>query len=361
MSIPTFHYDDLYPVPFPDDVPTAPLESISLLQLDAGDAGAIQRVGHAMRHVGFFYLDLRGHEVGMELLREAVECCRLIKDTLTGLPVERKEQYKIREELGAFDRGYIAKKSPVDGSALHETYNIPAKELMADPPTPVLPPWLATHEATYRSALQHASQISGTLLRIFEGELGLPAGALQQLHDITQPSGTFLRLLRYPGKPAERANLEHELTFPAHKDYSTVSLLFNWLGGLQVQRSASLGHAPDARDEVPEDDWVWVRPQPGHLLVNGGWMLENFSNKAMRAGWHRVMNAPGNQAPFDKFSVLFGMRPLDIAPMRALDEAVAPKGNILSCKEWTAQGISSFINRVSQEEQSLLPTITVRS
>lgn len=105
MSLPTAYYDDLIPQPFPDNVPTAPLGSISLAQLDAGEAGARQRVGHAMRHVGFFYLDLRGHEVGMALLREAVECCRLTKDTLIGLPMELKEQYKVREELGAFDRG----------------------------------------------------------------------------------------------------------------------------------------------------------------------------------------------------------------------------------------------------------------
>ncbi|KAL6704643.1 hypothetical protein ACN47E_008040 [Coniothyrium glycines] len=357
MSIPTAYFEDLCPQPFPNDVPTAPLESISLAQLVAGDAAAVQRVGHAMRHIGFFYLDLRGHEVGMELLREASECCRLIKDTLVGLPVELKEQYKIREELGAFDRGYIAKKNPADGSALHETYNMPAKELMADPPAQVLPPWLATHEATFQSALQHASEVAATLLRIFERDLGLRAGALQELHDITQPSGTFLRLLRYPGKPAERAHLDDELTFPAHKDYSTVSLLFNWLGGLQVQRSTSLGHAPDARDDVPADDWVWVRPQPGHLLVNGGWMLEILTNRVMRAGWHRVVNAPGSQAPFDKLSVLFGMRPKDVAPMRALDEAVGLEGDVLNAKEWTAQGIRRFIQRVGQEEKSLLPDI----
>lgn len=257
--------------------------------------------------------------------------------------------------MGALHRSltggrYIAKKNPADGSALHETYNVPAKELMADPPTPVLPPWLAMHEATFQSALRHAAQITATLLRIFEAELGLPAGALQEVHDITQPSGTFLRLLRYPGKPAERADVEPALTFPAHKDYSTVSLLFNWLGGLLHLQAASLGHAPAARDDVPEDDWVWVRPQPGHVLVNGGWMLEIFSNKAMRAGWHLVMNAPGSQAPFDKLSVLFGMRPLD----------VAPEGDVLNCKQWTAQGIRSFIQRVRQEEKSLLPDIEHR-
>ena len=61
-----------YPA-FPDDVPTAPLLSISLRELDSDAGEASNRLFQACQDFGFFYLDLQGFDLGEAILRESEE------------------------------------------------------------------------------------------------------------------------------------------------------------------------------------------------------------------------------------------------------------------------------------------------
>jgi isopenicillin N synthase-like dioxygenase len=63
-------------LPFPKDIPTAPLHRLSLSKVRS-DASESERLFSACRDLGFFYLDLRQDEQGEILLKEAEELFKM--------------------------------------------------------------------------------------------------------------------------------------------------------------------------------------------------------------------------------------------------------------------------------------------
>lgn len=106
---------DLYPVPFPKDVPIIKLDTISLRKILENDDAEIKRLFESLKEPGFFNLDLKDHPIGIELLREAVDCIRIIKEMLPKLPMEEKKKYEPRKRIGVFDKGYVTKEVLPDG------------------------------------------------------------------------------------------------------------------------------------------------------------------------------------------------------------------------------------------------------
>jgi isopenicillin N synthase-like dioxygenase len=96
---------DLYPAPFPDDVPIVELETISLAKLLAGDEDEAQTMFEILKGAGFFYLDLTDHPEGLKILEDAVACCRLSQTIFPVMSVEEKQKYKTRDRVGIFDKG----------------------------------------------------------------------------------------------------------------------------------------------------------------------------------------------------------------------------------------------------------------
>lgn len=82
----------LYP-PFPSDLATAPLESISLHRLRTSDPFATEcsNLFAACRNLGFFYLDLAGSELGEKIVREA-EQLHILQQEFYALPHEVKDE-----------------------------------------------------------------------------------------------------------------------------------------------------------------------------------------------------------------------------------------------------------------------------
>ena len=89
-SLTTHH---LYP-PFPKDLPTAPLGSISLQTLEDASSSFPEcaTLFEACRTLGFFYLDLTGSELGESILRESEELNKL-QQQFYALPHESKDEY----------------------------------------------------------------------------------------------------------------------------------------------------------------------------------------------------------------------------------------------------------------------------
>ncbi len=96
---------DLYPAPFPEDVPTVKLETISLAKLIANDEDEARRLFENCKDPGFFNLDLTDHPDGVQLLKDAVACARLTKAIIPTMPMEEKKMYKMRSRIGIFDMG----------------------------------------------------------------------------------------------------------------------------------------------------------------------------------------------------------------------------------------------------------------
>ncbi|KAI3390883.1 hypothetical protein diail_8444, partial [Diaporthe ilicicola] len=78
--------------PFPDDIPTAIIETISLTSLAAQDEAASQNLLAACREQGFFMLDLSGSELGNQMIDE-IDQLFLAGNDIMNLPPDIKGQY----------------------------------------------------------------------------------------------------------------------------------------------------------------------------------------------------------------------------------------------------------------------------
>jgi len=84
-------------IPFPDDVPIAPLTTLHLHKLIAGDADEHARLYDASKALGFFYLDMRGCAEGDALLNSAERLFDVSRDVFS-LPLEEKNKYNFAKE-----------------------------------------------------------------------------------------------------------------------------------------------------------------------------------------------------------------------------------------------------------------------
>jgi hypothetical protein len=96
---------DLFPAPFPDDVKTVHLETLSLAKLLQNDEEELHRIYENCKKPGFFQLDLTDNELGIQLLRDVVDCARLVKQLLPNLSVEEKRTYKQHSRVGVYSKG----------------------------------------------------------------------------------------------------------------------------------------------------------------------------------------------------------------------------------------------------------------
>jgi hypothetical protein len=159
---------------------------------------------------------------------------------------------------------------------------------------------------------------------------------------MTDRSSDFLRILRYRG--SESGKPHSRLGLPAHRDAVSIAILFTWLGGLQILKADT-----DAETEG-EDGWRWVKPLPGYAIVNLGDAMQILTNNILKSGMHRVVQAPGEQAVFDKYSVLVASRPADKTPMKAFKSPLIPNdtlgpanAEIMTCEQWGNDKVKAFV------------------
>lgn len=78
--------------PFPDNVVTMPMHTISLADLLSGNEQTARQVLKACQELGFFLLDLRGNELGEDMMGEIDQLFGVGKDVLS-LPDDVKNEY----------------------------------------------------------------------------------------------------------------------------------------------------------------------------------------------------------------------------------------------------------------------------
>lgn len=78
--------------PFPDDIPTASMQTISLASLRSGDETAANILLTACQELGFFMLDIAGDMLGNNLMKEVDQIFLAGKDIMN-LPGGIKDQY----------------------------------------------------------------------------------------------------------------------------------------------------------------------------------------------------------------------------------------------------------------------------
>jgi len=219
---------------------------------------------------------------------------------------------------------------------------IPRDELFSPHPTDyALPSWLAEHEESFKSIMAEGFNICNIIYTILGRELQLPPGSLTSMHRADAPSRSFVRILRYPG-PSPTQSIKRP-RFEAHRDITSIAVLFTWIAGLQIPAENAEYVAPDVETE---ESWRWVQPLAGHAIVNLGDAMQIFTNGKLKSGKHRVVTAPGDQNRLDRYSVLVTSRPALDTPMRACKSPVIPRSEkeeeVETCGEWGDNCVKSF-------------------
>ncbi|KAL7425264.1 hypothetical protein Q5752_000952 [Cryptotrichosporon argae] len=306
MSFLTTHH--LYP-PFPAGARTAPLVSVSLAALEAGDAAASAAFFAACKELGFFYLDLLGSELGEAIVRESEELHALQQEFFR-LPFDVKNQYG-RPHLDPFYAYRYYPKNIKDGNGnevISESYNLRKDDVLGQCERLACHPLILAHNDLYARYILHCRGAVDVLLEHLNRHLELPAGTLAGLHRLTERSGDHVRFTHAPPLPP----IEARAPGGEHTDFGSLTLLMNWLSGLQIR-------APKT------DEWLYVQPVPGSAVVNLGDALVTFTAGLLRSNVHRVAPAIGAQAALDRYSLVFFARPEDKVVLRRLKGGLIDK------------------------------------
>ncbi|KAJ5619987.1 hypothetical protein N7510_003971 [Penicillium lagena] len=290
--------------PFPDDVPTAPLLRLSLGKLLAGDVAEVERLFQVSVDLGFCYLDLHDSAPGNCLLDDADNLFQ-IGEKLFELSLEEKKKYDFSAQKSYFGykaqgAGVIDKQGNLDR---HEFYNVSKDDILgiSDP----LPAPDILHQSRERltSFMQGSHAVVTLILKLLNDKLALPPDTLPNLHRRQAISGDQVRFVKAPPQPQD----DRRTALGQHTDFGSVTVLFNRLGGLQV--------LPPGADA----EWVYVRPLPGHAIVNLGDAMVKFTNGLFRSNIHRVVSPPGAQGDTTRYSLVYFSRPEDSVMLRRLE------------------------------------------
>jgi len=321
-----------YP-PFPDHLPTASLITISLSNLLGDDSSEANRLFEACKTEGFFYLNLKDTEAA-PLVELSERLAGLAEDTFK-IPQEEKDLCVPEPGtiFGYKKRGMtVTDKEGTPDTA--EFFNISKNDMLSGSPTLRWPNSILDGKPLLETYIQTAHSTGMSIIHVLEKRLGLSASAITGKHRIAKSSGDHVRFIRGPSRVTHLP----EIQTPSHTDFGTITILFNWLGGLQVWSKSSRGGETNVIEQE-SGEWLWVKPPKNHAIVNLGDAAVKFTNGVLRSGRHRVVPAPGEQGRYPRYSIVYFVRPEDDAILTQLHSDLIPeKEGIeeeITAKEWT--------------------------
>ncbi|KAK3717829.1 hypothetical protein LTR37_005600 [Vermiconidia calcicola] len=325
VGVATSHH--LYP-PFPEDITTAPLVSISLSKLEAGDESESKAFFEAAQNLGFFYMKLEGSALGERIINGA-EALHEIQQDFFKRPNEEKEVYS-REKIDAFmgyRRAELKENDEQGRQKRNETYNMRKDDFVGNVDPLPCHELVTSNWDTLKDYVYDCRAAIDLMISLLEKHLQLPAGTLAQLHRINERSGDHVRF----NQAAIQDWSEERAKQGEHTDFGTLTILMNWLGGLQIR--------------LPETkEWVYVKPIPGSAVVNLGDALVKFTAGILRSNIHRVVPAPSPQNAQVRNSLVYFSRPEDAVVLRRLKGGLIDKQPVdekeeqeprMTASEWT--------------------------
>jgi hypothetical protein len=263
-------------LPFPKDIPTAPLLRISLAKLLSNDASETNKVWRASRDLGFFYLDLRNAEStsisGPSLLSD-IDALFSLGEALFALPTPEKQKFDFVDKGSYFGykglgAGIIDKTGTRDRN---EFYNVSKDDILGIS-SPLPAPDILQQQSSrdlLASYMQKSHAIVTLLLGILNTKLGLPENKLQSLHRLQAPSGDQARWVNTPAQPED----DRQKSLGEHTGTSPLSpyLLFLPNPNPQISHpnhSTQLTTSPTTRFRHPNPPLQPPRrpPNPSSLL-----------------------------------------------------------------------------------------------
>lgn len=332
-----------YP-PFPEGLKTIELQTISLSKIQNGDTTEQDRMFEACKSWGFFYLDLSNCPQGETIHTGSEEIAR-VGEKFMALPLDEKLKF-IPSGKNVFGYKRVG-QTLVDKNKTPDTaefFNVGKNDMLASSPSEMQRSWPQTildNQELFAKYSKTAHSIGLQIVEILTGKLGIDPSEIRSRHQIEKPAGDHVRITR--GPPRKTAEMP-EIQTPSHTDFGTITILMNWLGGLQVYGSpnrvlGNLSYDDDASNE--NASWMWVRPKPGHAIVNLGDAAVKFTNGVLCSGRHRVIPSPGEQGKWPRYSIVYFVRPIDECMLKRLDgEGVPPlkdgedEGEGVNAQDW---------------------------
>ena len=94
----------------------------------------------------------------------------------------------------------------------------------------------------------------------------------------------------------------------------------SYIAAVQPTTQDTDGNEP-AEIAAEEQGWAYVKPLPGHAIINLGDALVMFTKGVLRSNVHRVVAPPGRQAEATRFSLVYFSRPEDDVILKPLRES----------------------------------------
>lgn len=225
-----------------------------------------------------------------------------------------------------------------------------------DPPRLVLEP---ENQSVLQTFVCTSHSLGLQIMDVLAAKLGIDKDEFRSRHDIDQPCDSHCRMIR--GPPRKRTD-QPEIQTPGHTDFGTITILFNWLGGLQVWSEPSRGNfmkqfEGDQPLNKEEGQWLWVKPKPGCAIINLGDAAVKFSGGILCSARHRVVPAPGAQGLWPRYSIVYFVRPNDEVYLQRLVGGIIPaalageEGDILT----SAQHQERKYRAMGQDVQAVSP------
>ena len=318
---------------------TQSIPSISLLVIDYNllvqkDHTEIGRLFKASTESGFFYL-----KVDDQLDADPMFT---LAEKVFELPLDAKIEYVMDGKNGVYF-GYKAVGSMYgDRKGTPDTiefWNISKDEILVQDGTK-FPRVILDAKNTVKEYMMKSHEIVLVILQILSVNLGLDSQALPNLHRLMQSSGDQLRLTKSTMYPIQKQDLPN-VALGAHTDFGSVTILFNRLDGLQVL--------------TPSGDWLYVRPLPGHAIVNLGDAMVKLTGGRIKSNIHRVVTTPGLTEVMDRYSVVYFSRPENDVQMKSLmndGQEEQYDDDVLTAQEWIARRVKNFQTENYKDEET---------
>ncbi|KAF2787490.1 oxidoreductase [Melanomma pulvis-pyrius CBS 109.77] len=302
-----------YP-PFPKDVPSAALSKVSLAKLFTNDVDEAKAMFESCRSIGFFLLDLSGHEIGEAFVQDIDRVLDITKDIMA-LSDEKKLEYltKPPKRLVGYELLGSMKIETIQPDRC-DFFMLSRDELNGLESPPDYPPPIADNLPAFTSYLAHAQPILELICRVLSTSFDWPPPTFLSKQPVTSKSSTSIRLMKCP---AATPLADLRISLVPHTDMGTITLLANVIGGLEILR-------PSSSNGETKDNWEHVKPEPNCLIVNVGDAMVQWSGGVLRSNVHRVTYPPGAQANHDRFSVAYLVRAAADADMRRLNGGLIP-------------------------------------
>lgn len=141
----------------------------------------------------------------------------------------------------------------------------------------------------------------------------------EKFHGSNTLTNSMLAFNRHPEHNSTDADIGHS----AHTDVGSIAILFAHQWGLQAL-------------EPTGKKWEYIRPLPGHVVVNVGDALRFMSGNRLRSSLHRVVPIPGVIEQEERHSLVYFLEPDRGTTFRGVD------GHKYTAEEWHDMKMASF-------------------